>query len=730
MKQVNSFKLKAQRRQIPRLVGLALSFFGLSLMLHESAAAQALQAEWGVTTNWKARAGRTSAAALDNTCRGVAYDQDNNVYIAGTFVDTMDFDPGAGEALLVATDLHGNLITQGNFYIAKYDASGNYVWAKNIKGTNNRFVQGDLIRIDANGDIVVAGAFRDSADFDPGPNASILAPKGLTTFIAKYDTAGNYIWAKSMASDSGSSSAYGIATDRYNNIYVSGRIQGTVYFDPGTPNSVQVSANNADNYVVKFDSDGNYIWGHRMGSSSAANSQEEGIGLTVDGHGNVISTGFYGDSITFSSGSTVVLGQPGVPTSCVVKHDSTGNLTWAFNIPSFGGYTGGQNVAVDEAGNIYAVGAMIGKSDFDPGADTAYLYPKAVSDGYLAKYDANGNYLWAFNLGGNLADGSVINVVKSVRTDHIGNVYITGEFSGLVDFDPGPDTAALTAGAGAYANGFVAKYDAEGNYIWAGLFESASSQGSLGTALDVTPSGTVYAAGYFQTMVDLDPGTATDQHNSLSYAIYLAKLVCGDTTSTYLEVVECDSSYTLNGEVYAASGVYTQHFAGATYCDSAVILDLTIEPLNAPVISIDGFILRTTLTYDTYQWIKDGVELPGETNSTLLVSENGDYQVRVTNEQSCTATSAVYPVNNASVTEGWDPAEQISVYPNPAMDWVRINSPVDVNVTITSPDGRQVRYVENVRSLNIGDLSAGVYFLKLSDVSGRTFKIERLVKQK
>src|SRR5690606_25767611 len=141
---------------------------------------------------------------------------------------------------------------------------------------------------------------------------------------------------------------------------------------------------------------------------------------------------------------TLLVAQPGVMNACIVKHDSAGNFQWAINIPSFGGYTGGQNVSVDEGGDIYAVGMMIGQSDFDPGSDTAFLYPKAVVDGYLAKYDPEGNYLWAFNIGGNPANGSIVNMVKSVRTDKIGNVYITGEFSGAVDFDPGSDTVTVT----------------------------------------------------------------------------------------------------------------------------------------------------------------------------------------------------------------------------------------------------------------------------------------------
>lgn len=102
----------------------------------------------------------------------------------------------------------------------------------------------------------------------------------------------------------------------------------------------------------------------------------------------------------------------------------------------------------------------MGTADFNPGTGTANLTTAGQSDIYISKLDADGNFLWAKRIGGNSWDDG-----SGISLDATGNIYVTGHFSGTVDFDPGAGTANLTS-AGNY-DIFICKLDAAGNFLWA-----------------------------------------------------------------------------------------------------------------------------------------------------------------------------------------------------------------------------------------------------------------------
>lgn len=677
------------------------------------AEAQALQLVWGNSMHGKSQ----------EWISGVALDTVGNVYLTGIFRDTFDLNPGQGNAILVPKTID-NSEPEMNVFIAKYDTAGNFLWAKTIIG---RHVEsnpgGNSITVDAMGNLIMVGSFKDSADFDPGPGSSILESNGgQDIYIMKLDQGGNFLWAKSFGGLV-TEWACEVNVDALGNIYLSGSFSDTVDFDPGPGTEFLVSAGGQDNFVAKYDKDGNYLWAHRMGSPGNTVA-ENGAGLAVDKDGNVISTGRYGITATFSSTNTT-LTSISAGDVYVMKHDSTGNFSWAISFGGAGWDDYGYDVVVDKLGNIYTVGYFNGQVDFDPGPDTAILTANYF-DGFVAKYDPDGNYLWAINIGGT----GYLNLFTNVGIDAIGNVYVTGNYSGTADFDPGPGTANLTAASGEI-EGFVAKYDGNtGAYLWAGALESSIS-GYTG-AFSVAPDGTLYVSGGFRGTIDLDPGPGVEQRMSVVNSnndMFLIKLSCGENVTTRLNEVVCDSSFSLNGEIFTSSGTYIQHLPGASHCDSLIVLDLTIDPMEPPVITINGFILATTQQYASYQWIKDGVPMPGETNSTLLVTENGDYQIRVwNNEDGCVALSVIYPVNNVDIKRP-DIASKIQVYPNPTRDQLTFISPIDINVDLLSIEGRHLQSVREAVTLSLKGMAEGVYLLRISNSRGQVLKFEKVVKQ-
>ena len=175
------------------------------------------------------------------------------------------------------------------------------------------------------------------------------------------------------------------------------------------------------------------------------------------------------------------------------------NLQWAKN-------TGGTSsdfsyaTTVDATGNVYITGTFYGTADFDPGTGVANLTAiDVLGDIFVAKYDNNGNYMWAKRMGGNGSD-----MGNSIAVDAAGNVYTTGFFWSTVDFDPGPGVANLTSGG--YADIFVSKLDSNGNYVWAKSMAGTGTRDDYGNSITLDASGYLYITGYFENTVDFDPG--------------------------------------------------------------------------------------------------------------------------------------------------------------------------------------------------------------------------------
>src|SRR6185295_16852286 len=108
------------------------------------------------------------------------------------------------------------------------------------------------------------------------------------------------------------------------------------------------------------------------------------------------------------------------------------------------------------------------------------------------------DFQWAYKDGGNGTD-----IGQGITVDASGNIYVTGNFQGTVDFDPGVAVSNLTATGG--DDIFISKSDAAGNFIWAKKIGGFGLDHSFEIVVD--GSGNVYTVGDFEGTVDFDPGT-------------------------------------------------------------------------------------------------------------------------------------------------------------------------------------------------------------------------------
>ncbi|MBD2705868.1 hypothetical protein IC229_35045 [Spirosoma sp. BT702] len=365
-------------------------------------------------------------------------------------------------------------------------------WAKHMGGTDNDI--GRSVALDAAGNVYTTGYFKQTVDFDPGPTQVNLTSAGETDiFLCKFDPAGNLLWAKAIGSTNNDLSN-GVAVDGAGHVYITGYFLGTVDFDPGPGQTTLTSVGNADLFVSKFDGSGNLLWAKAMGGDGG----EIGNAITVDGVGNVYTTGFFFGTADFDPGPasyplTSVGGQYDI---FISKLDASGGFQWA---KVMGGSQDdfGTSVTVDGSGSVYTTGNFADIADFDPGPGEINLTSAGNADLFLSKLDATGNLVWAKSLGGVGEDAGL-----SVTVDGSGNVYMTGDFRGTVDFDPGAGQLSLTSIG--YIDQFVGKFDGSGNLLWAKSVGGTLSV--IGRAIHVDAAGSVYTTGNFSGTADFDPG--------------------------------------------------------------------------------------------------------------------------------------------------------------------------------------------------------------------------------
>jgi hypothetical protein len=119
-----------------------------------------------------------------------------------------------------------------------------------------------------------------------------------------------------------------------------------------------------------------------------------------------------------------------------------------------------------------------------------------ISNFSFSQTNQTPTFQWAQGVGG--ANGT--NAGNSNWVDGLGNVYITGAFTGTVDFDPGVGVYTLTAFG---YDAFVCKFDVVGNFVWAKQFTSSNA---CGNSIVLDPSGNIYFTGFFEQVTDFDPG--------------------------------------------------------------------------------------------------------------------------------------------------------------------------------------------------------------------------------
>ncbi len=245
-----------------------------------------------------------------------------------------------------------------------------------------------------------------------------------------------------------------------------------------------------------------FTWADTWGGTA----NDSGNSVAIDGLGNAYVVGAFRGTVDFDPGSGVHnhTSKDDSLDVYLSKFDSAGDYVWTVTVG--GSETDiSKSVVVDDSGTAYVAGHYLGSFDFDPGPEVDIHTSNGFEDVFLTKFDSSGIFAWARTWGGISQDRGF-----SVALDGSANVYLAGDYTGTVDFNPGAGDYIIESNG--YKDIFLSKFDSDGNFILTHALGGPNYDFGHSVVLDT--NGNAYITGAFQLTVDFDPEGSSDYHTS------------------------------------------------------------------------------------------------------------------------------------------------------------------------------------------------------------------------
>jgi len=372
------------------------------------------------------------------------------------------------------------------------------------------------IAIDNEDNIFAVGWFFYGVDFDSSSGISERnAGNNWDCFLVKYSADYRFQWVKTWGGY-GDDEAVALDIDSYGNIYIAGRFQDTVDFDPGLGTVIAGNEDSSHNsFLTKFNKDGEFQWVRAWGEDG----YDCAASIVVDSDDNIIVAGFHELLIDDSE-----LTPPDHDIG-LYKFDGDGSTIWSIDLASHPQGDQALSLAVDSEDNIFVTGYLGGAVQIETLEGYGWISTNSSRDAFLIKLSPDGVINWIRTWGGFDTDFGTDIAVDSSNT-----IYITGTFSGTLAFNP-PSTDEIFNSSGAN-DAFILAFDEAGNIIggktWGG-------QGSDNALLEIDGIDSIFIAGHFSNDVPesndlpicLPSNVHTDfylmKQNSLSSPIWMRK---------------------------------------------------------------------------------------------------------------------------------------------------------------------------------------------------------------
>ncbi|GAB3850765.1 hypothetical protein GCM10028822_16570 [Hymenobacter terrigena] len=387
-----------------------------------------------------------AASAGQSRAESIALAADGSQYVVGRFTGTL---------VLGGTTLTAGTAGTGHLYLAKYSAAGAVLWATQLEA-NSGSVHAK-VAVDAAGNAYLAGDFDTFLTLGTttltAPGAANGSP--IDAFLVKYDNQGVQQWVRQAVGtrNTGAAYLYGVATDASGNVTITGDFTGSVAFS-GT------LFTGAGVYLYRFSSAGTVLLSKQVSNDGFADD------LVLDAAGNAYITGGFYNGTAFGS---IAPSNAGNADLFLCKVSAAGTTQWV-QAAGGPGEDVGVALALDAAGNA-VVGGYYGSSSK-----------------YVVRVTNQGTLGWTRVVSSSILGYSPIN---AVAYDGRGGFYVAGRFTGTAVF------GATTLTSVGSSSACVARYDGQGNAVWAGQSVNMSPSANAGAdGLAADAAGNVYLVGF------------------------------------------------------------------------------------------------------------------------------------------------------------------------------------------------------------------------------------------
>lgn len=577
----------------------------------------------------------------------VLQDNQGNYYVYGNFNGEIKFDT-----------LTFNAVALQDMFVAKYSAEGNLVWVKLITGSGTESAYGFKFNKQLNA-IYLSGVFNSNPINIIGTN--IWNNGGNDIFLAKIDLNGNLIWAKNAVYGSSHQMGGYFDVDDANSIVMSGQFISSVTFygDEGMLSIEPEEPIQRQNFIVKFDEEGEFVWSKLVFSTSD---------LSYVRNVNIFGSEYYlSGQIAglVKYGNTTIANLPTTSRSGIVlRLDVNGNLSWSRKIvPNSTDFYAIKHVS-DANGNQYVAGRFSSRRvRFDSTAtDTSkklYLnIAPGTSDLYLVKYNRSGQFQWAKLFGGNKEE-NIINL-----TSRNNQIIMTGSHGSKMSF------GTYTTDYLAQTDAFAVVFDVNGNTLNGLSAYGKLNETGTSTFFSSTNRNFVWTGEYFSDTLILnnmalinDAVTKRDGFIARfgcfdSIGFEMTKVTCPNASNGSLKAIPSfgNAPYTYLWSTGATTqtitnlpvGNYTVTVTGTNGCTLSRTLSVTLQPLlQASIINVQhnncfggstgsatANPINGTLPY-TYQWSNN------KTTQTITNLTAGTYTVTIRDACGSSATASV-----------------------------------------------------------------------------------------
>lgn len=341
---------------------------------------------------------------------------------------------------------------------------------------------------------------------------------GQDLLLAKLDSAGNVVWAKSFGK-AGAGNAIlpvSIAVSPVDGaVAVGGYFNGTENFG----GSDHASSYSYDAFIAKYDSSGNWVWDKEYGSASTGRGFDSVSGLVFTATGDVVACGFFqGNNIDFGAGAQYN-GADGYDSFLIKISGSVGALIWS-RVFACGGDNEANAVALDSSGNIVVVGngGIVNPSNntgvyLSPPYPPNTLFAPGGTGSYVAKFATDGTYIWGVMFGGSV-NGKAVGVAIN-PTDSTNAIFVASIFRGSITIAGGTANSVSPFG-----DICLVKLSSLGAAIWAKTLPGGNFVGVTSIAVDSSSNPSI--TGWFDHDINFGNGSVNSSAPFQNTA-YIAK---------------------------------------------------------------------------------------------------------------------------------------------------------------------------------------------------------------